>query len=397
MIPRRKAHTCPGEFAEIARLCRSVDTYDETVVAEWERAMAAYVGVAHGASVNSGRRGMTLILEHLGVGVDDEVIVPAYTLKDLIPLIQELGAHVVPADIDPETLTISPDTIRARLSRRTKAILALHAFGAPCAIEEIVALGNCSGVPVVEDCAHSLGATVRGRQTGSFGRAGFFSFETTKPINTFGGGMVVSDDTSLIEHIRKVTRSDAPDRQLLRKKVRATRLERGMFATGMAFPFLCFLATPGFKQTIARIYRRVQHAPPNHVRYSPIQARLGLSKLATLDRRIESRRRKAELLRGLLRPEVRPQRLLDGSASSWYFLVVVLPGTAAAVRNRLLARGIDAGIEDEIADNCAALLGFRDCPNTERIYRRAIALPLYEDLPEEKVRRVAKTLNGLIS
>jgi len=397
VIPRRKAYTYPGESADLEEWCRAASDRDPQTIAQWEKAVADFVGVPHAAAVNSGRRGMTLVFKHLGIGSDDEVIVPAYTLKDLIPLIQNLGARVVPADIDPETLNVTAETVAGRITPKTKAILALHAFGSPCSIEAIVGVAEPRGIPVVEDCAHSLGASVHGRQTGSFGCAGFFSFEMTKPINTFGGGMVVSSDQRLIDGIHQETANDVLDLSPLRKKIGATRTEEKLFAWGLAFPMLYFLSSPRWKGLVSRIYRRFRHAPPENIRYTSIQAELGLRKLPGLPERLRERRAKVELFRSLLAPEIRTQRVEVGCESTWYFLVAILPCPAAEARRRMLYRGVDAAVEDEIVDNCAALLGYGDCPVVTDIYRRAMALPLYDGISDEAIRKTARVVNKVVS
>jgi len=397
VIPRRWVQMDPGELAGVARGLHAEGVPDEGIVAQWEETLAQYVGVPYAAAVNSGRRGMALIFDHLGLGAGDEVIIPAYTLGDLVPLIQAFGAKVVCADTDPGTLNLTPETVEARMTPRTKAILVLHAFGAPCAIERIAASGARHGIPVIEDCAHSLGATSQGKQTGSFGYAAFFSFETTKPVNTFGGGMVVTRDAALIQHIRQKTAKDAHDLSSVSQKLRATRTEQRLFITRLGFPFLYLLATPSLKGLMNRVYRSVgQHAPPSTVRYSPVQAQLGLRKIATLPERIELRKHRAERLRSLLKPTIRTQQLEEGTESTWYFFVATLPRPVAPIRKKLLLRGIDAGVENEIADDCAALLGYADCPNVARVFSHAIALPMYDGIPEKSLARVARALNALV-
>ena len=394
MIPRRKAYMYPGERRDIAKWRREGPAAE--TVATLERAVADNVGVPGAAAVSSGRLGMTLILEHIGVDSGDEVIIPAYTLKDLVPLIQALGARVVPADVDPETFAMSPDAVAERVTPRTKAIIALHPFGLPCAIRPIVSMAERRGIPVIEDCAHSLGATVQGHQTGSFGYAGFFSFETTKPVNTFGGGMVVSQDMRLLDRVREHNAAGANNADPFLGKVRAVRLERFMFSTRLAFLPLYLLASPSLKGLVERLYRSALHAPPATIRYAPIQAELGLRKLNTLAGRIRDRAEKAALLRELLDTRVRAQRIAQGCEPAWYFFVALLPCTPVRVRKRLLLRGIDAGIEDEVADDCAALLEHIDCPNARGIYSHAIALPLYEGITERAIRKTARVLNSLL-
>ena len=384
----------PNESGEITRLSRQAQPPGDEVVVEWEEALAAYVGVGEAAVVNSGRRAMTLILEHLSLGEGHEVIIPAYTLKDLVPLIQRTGAKVVPADIDPETFGILPEAVEERITPSTKAIIALHPFGVPCAIEQVVAIADQRGIPLVEDCAHSLGATAGGRQTGSYGYAGFLSFETTKPVNTFGGGAVCTSVSDLARYVREKTASDAQDFGPMLKKMRNVRLERLLFSSGLAFPFLCLLASPRWKARAERLYRRMGASPPKNIRYSGVQASTGLDKLASLSERIQRRAEKAELLCSMLKPGIRVQRTPEGCAPTWYFFVAILPGPAAPIRKKLLMRGIDAAVEDEIADDCAALLDYRDCPNMADLFRRAIALPMYEDISEAEIARVADALNA---
>lgn len=396
MIPRRKAHIYPGEFADINQPWQANYGDNVDVIALWEKTVALYVGMPCAAVVNSGRRGMRLTLKHLGIGPDDEVIISAYTLKDLIYLIQDMGAKVVPADIDSQTYNVPSEAIAQRITPRTKAILALHAFGSPCAIESIMTLAERHGIPVIEDCAHSLGSTVWQRQTGSFGYASFFSFETIKPVNTFGGGMVVSRDVKLIEDIHSDTAKDIFDLGPLRKKVNATRMEEMLFSTGFGCPLLYLLASPRWKGYVNGLYRKFQHAPPPNVRYSSIQAELGLKKIQSLKERINFRKEKACLLRSLLKPEIRTQFIEKGCESTWYFFVVILPVPALEVRRKLLLHGIDAGIEDEITDNCARRLGYNDCPKVNSIYSRAMALPLYERISDREIYKIARVLNKIV-
>ena len=385
-----------GELAEIRRACRDPGAGPGDAVRRWERAVADYVGVPYAAAVSSGRVGMTLILKRLGVGPGDEVIIPAYTLGELIPLIEGLGARATPADIDERTLNISPEAVRRRLNARTRAVLALHAFGTPCEIEEITRMAGGRGVAVVEDCAHSLGASVGRKRTGSFGDAAFFSFETIKPVNTWGGGMVVSRDSGLIESVREATSGDVVDAGPLRKKARAIAMERLMFATGLAFPPLWLLAQPRCARLMNRLYRRFQRATPGGVRYLPVQAEIGLRKLPRLDERIADRERKARLFRSLLKPGIQAQIVPSNCHTTLFFFVATLPHEAAEVRRKLLLRGIDAGVGEEIADDCAAAIGYDDCPNARRVFSRAIALPFYDGIPDSVINRVARTLNSLV-
>ncbi len=396
MIPRHWAHTLPEDWADLRRAVRTRDAGDPALIAQWEATVAEVAGTPHAAAVSSGRRGMALIFQHLGIGPEDEVIVPAYTLADLIPLIEALGARAVPADIDLDTFNLLPAAVAQRITAKTRAILALHAFGAPCAIDRILEIAQPARIPVIEDCAHALGATLGDRKVGAFGRAAFFSFEPTKPVNTFGGGMVTSSDAALIAAVREKMASGDASLNAVQKKANAVRMEQWMFQTRIIFPFLLALTIPGMRELAAAAYRRVQPPPRPTGRYLPVQAAIGLRKIATLQDRIQTRNRHAHHLSALLKPDIRPQRVLEGAMSTYYFFVVLLPCPAAPVRRRLLLRGIDAAVGHEIADDCAAIIGAADCPNAAHVFRHAVALPMYEGLSEAELARIAKVLNAAV-
>ncbi len=392
LLPRRSAHLLADEWEKIR--CWNQDTPDKdtAIIREWENAVAAHVAVPAAAAVNSGRSGMTQILKHIGITSGDEVIVPAYTLKDLIPLIQHLGATVVPADADPSTLNVTGETVAARITERTKAVIILHTFGAPAPMQEILAVTKPADIPVIEDCAHALGATLCGNQVGSFGYAAFFSFEMTKPINTYGGGMVVSRDTTLIDAIRAEEEQKPFDLSGVMQKTKATQREMFLMRTGLALPLLLMMTGGKTKALISAAYRQSQHVPAASVRYSPVQARLGLEKLAGLDARLQYRQELAAAYTNTLPDGVQLQSTLKDALPTWYFCTALLPTPAAPIRTKLLLHGIDAAIKDEIADDCGALLERSDCPAAHHIFEHTIALPMSDVYRIQDVQRVTKVL-----
>jgi perosamine synthetase len=392
LMPRRFPHTLTDEAAIMADTASAPGA----VLQEWEQAIARCAGTRHAVGLNSGRQGMTLILKHLGIGAGDEVIVPAYTLGALIPLVQALGAVAVPADVDLRTMNVTAASVAGRMTDKTKAVIVLHTFGAPAPVDEIARLAESKGVAVVEDCAHSLGATLHGRATGSFGYAGFYSFEITKPVNTYGGGMVVSDNPELVDYIRDEIATLPADYTGLAGKVKAARTERLMMTTGAAWPVLYMLSHPLTRNTLAALYRSRQTVPSSGAAYTPVQARLGLRKLESLDQRVAWRNRLAEKYRFALRPEVQIQDVMPGARSTWYFLVAVLPVPAADVRLGLLRRGIDCAVGEEVADDTATPLGYHDCPNAAHLQKHAVALPMFDAMTEAQVARVARSLNAVL-
>jgi perosamine synthetase len=396
LIPRRWADTYPGEWDDIQAWAKGELRLAEDIVAQFENAVAEYTGAPQAAAISSGRAGMRIILKHLGIGPGDEVIVPAYTLAALLPLIQALEATPVAADVDLRTMNLTAATIERALSPRTRAILLLHAFGNPAPMDSILALAQDRGIHVVEDCAHALGATCAGQQVGTFGYAGFYSFEPTKPVNTYGGGMVVSSDPDLIAKVRAHNAAQAEQMEGFLSKAQAVEREQSLFRSGLAWPLLTCLALPGIRTPLEWLYRKRQGVPSGQASYSRLQAHLGLRKLATLTDRLKHRAHLVALYRSQLGPDLPLQRQEEQAISTWYFATVTLPGRAGRRRLALLARGVDTAVEAEVMDDCAALLGQDDCPVAADLFRRNLVLPLFDSMTESQVTRVARSVRSVL-
>jgi perosamine synthetase len=171
----------------------------------FEERFAATVGTRHAIALNSATAALHLALEALGVGPDDEVIVPTWTFAASGEVVTYRGARPVLVDVDARTLNATPEAILAAVTPRTRAVIAVHIAGLPVEIERLVGLLEPRGIAIVEDAAHAfpsrIGGTT-GRYAGTFGRAGAFSFYATKTITTGEGGMLVTDDDAIAERAR---------------------------------------------------------------------------------------------------------------------------------------------------------------------------------------------------
>ena len=171
----------------------------------FESAVAEYLGAKHAIGLNSGTDALILGLEALGVGPGDEVVTTAFSFFATSEAVLRLGATPVFVDIDPVTLNMDPDLAAAAMTERTKVLLPVHMFGLPARVEELRAIANRNGVHLLEDCAQSFGARVGGRQTGTFGAVGAFSFYPTKNLGAYGdAGMVTVEDDALAVRIRSL-------------------------------------------------------------------------------------------------------------------------------------------------------------------------------------------------
>lgn len=174
-------------------------------VAAFETELARYLGVREVVAVNSGTSALHAALLCAGVGRGDEVITVAHTWISTVWAISYAGAKPVLLDVDPLTCGLDPRQVERAMSPRTRAILPVHLYGHPVDLDPILELGARHGVPVIEDCAQSVGARYKGRQTGTFGRVNATSFYPGKNLGAFGeGGAVMTDDAALAARARRL-------------------------------------------------------------------------------------------------------------------------------------------------------------------------------------------------
>src|SRR4051794_26509624 len=178
-----------------------------------EEDLAALAGVRYALGLHGGgSAALWITLVSLGVGAGDEVIVPGFTYVASISAIVYTGATPVLAEID-QTFDLDPADVEAKITPRTAAILVVHMLGAPARLNELKAIADRHGIPLVEDCAQAFGATYEGRGVGSIGTAGTFSFNEYKTITCGDGGMIVTDDKELYERAFAMhDQGHAPDR-----------------------------------------------------------------------------------------------------------------------------------------------------------------------------------------
>jgi dTDP-4-amino-4,6-dideoxygalactose transaminase len=164
-------------------------------VKQFEEVFAGYCGRKFGVGLNSGTDALFLGLLSLGIGKDDEVIVPAFTYIASALAVSYTGAKVVFADIDEETYDIDARKLKSLITKKTRAIMPVHLYGQPADMEELLALAKEHDLKVVEDTAQAHGAEYKGKRAGSLGDIGCFSFYPTKNLGAFGdGGMVTTDN-----------------------------------------------------------------------------------------------------------------------------------------------------------------------------------------------------------
>lgn len=168
-------------------------------IAQFEKSFADYVGIRHALGVCNGTVAVHLALLALGIGPGDEVIVPTFTYIASVNPIKMVGATPVFADSRRNTWQVDAESVRSKITPRTKAIVVVHLYGLPAEMDAIMSLAREHGLKVVEDCAEAIGSRIAGRHVGTFGDIATFSFFGNKTITTGEGGMVVTQDPALAD------------------------------------------------------------------------------------------------------------------------------------------------------------------------------------------------------
>jgi dTDP-4-amino-4,6-dideoxygalactose transaminase len=189
----------------LKEICDSTSFAQGPATADFEAKFAAYCGVDHCVSVNSGTSALHLALRCLDVGPGDEVVTVSMTFIATAWAISYVGATPVFVDIDPVRRTLNPDKLEAAITSRTKAIIPVHLYGMPADMDRIMAIAERHGLPVIEDAAQAHGARYRGRRVGEFGQIASFSFYPGKNLGAYGeGGALITNDASLARRARSL-------------------------------------------------------------------------------------------------------------------------------------------------------------------------------------------------
>lgn len=326
-------------------------------VLELEKKIAEYHGVTEAVGVASGTDALHLSIEALGIGEGDEVITTPFTFFATAEAILYTGATPVFVDIEPETMNIDPGKIEAAVTKRTKAVLPVHIFGHPADMKKIASVAKKHKLKIIEDCAQSFGASVHGKRTGSLGDAGCFSFYPSKNLGSFGdGGMVVLNDPSVAADIRKLRNHGS----------------KGSYRH----------ESVGFNS-----------------RLDEIQAGVLLVKMKRIDAYNNKRRQKAALYGELLsakveRPVERP------GCTHVYHQYTIRSSRRDEIQMRLRENNISSVVYYPTPlhiQEAVNFLGYRkgDFPVAEETSERVLSLPMYPELEETSIARIADIINNV--
>ncbi len=347
----------------------------------FEAMVARRAGCEIGVATSSGTSALQLMLLGLGIGPGDEVITTPLSFIASANPILHVGALPVFVDVCPKTLNADPAAIEAAITPKTRAIMAVEAFGNPAYMDQYAQIAAKHEIILLEDSCEALGSRHAGRPCGSFGRAGAFGFYPNKQITTGEGGMLVTDDSALAEVVKSL-RNQGRD----------------------SFP-----TTEGVGEG-PRLGAWLQHHRIGfNYRMSEVTAAIGIGQMQRFDEIIERRQRVASLyIERLAGNEhiVLPTVLPDSEPSWFVFVIRLAAGYTAEERDRIIAglRNHDIGAAPYFP--CIHLqppyrerFGFREgtFPVAESISGRTIALPFFGGMTAREVDLVGQTLDVMLS
>ncbi len=319
----------------------------------FEKEFSAFIGVRYGVGVSNGTTGLTLALLALGIGKGDEVITPVNSFIATALAITRTGATPVFVDCDPDTYQMNVSQIKNKITKKTKAILPVHLYGAPCKIDVLKKIAKNNKLYLVEDACQAHGAIYKGKKLGSFGDLGIFSFYPGKNLGAYGdGGIVVTNKKSLYEKLRSL-RNYGQSKKYFHKELGVNS------------------------------------------RLDEIQAAILRVKLKYLNRWNTKRIAIADMYKKQLK-EYKTQVILKGGKSNWHLLIIEI-GNRDGLQKHLLKNGISTIIHYPLPihlQDAYKHYGYKkgDFPIAEALANRILSLPIYPELKEEEIFYIAKTI-----
>ncbi len=353
LIPAARPLIGDEEREAVDRVLRSGMVAQGPEVAAFEDEFAAVVGGRRCVAVNSGTSALHLAFLAGGIGPGDEVIVPSFTFAATANSVALTGATPVFADIEPDHFNLDPDAVAAAITPRTRAIMPVHLYGHPAAMDRFSDLAEQRDLLLFEDAAQAHAASLHGRPVGSWSLAGSFSFYPTKNMTSGEGGMVTTASDELARTV-----------QLLRNQGMEKRYENEVV---------------GF-----------------NARMTDLHAAIGRVQLRQLAGWTKQRQANAAFLDENLDGVVVPP-VADGAVHVYHQYTVRVPGhDRDAFAAELAARGVGSGVYYPIPNHRLPSFGLAlDLPETERAAREVLSLPVHPALSEAELETVVTVVNAV--
>jgi dTDP-4-amino-4,6-dideoxygalactose transaminase len=382
---------------------------DAAEVAAFEAQFAAFIGSKYAVMVPSARYAFYLLLEAMGIGEGDEVVIPSLTYFAIPAIGVVRGVKPVFADVGLRSHVLDPEAFEAAITPKTKAVVPTHLYGTPCDMDAINTIAKKHGVAVIEDCAQSTGARYKGARVGSLGKAAYYTFGLTKNITTLSGAMITTNDSSIAEHVRTTISSTTPA-DMRRNAKEAAVGTAMMFAT---HPYLY----PWTLHPVIRLGNLFGKDPIHEpfgepeVRYEKLPGSFAHSRPRAIQ--AEVGKLQLERIEALNGARIRNGRWLDEhlahveevvlpdypvGAEPIYMSFVIHHPRRDALMEALRKRGVDTtvGYMNDCSDHPLFPEYRRPSPNAARIKAEQVHLPVHPRMDSRDLKHLAESLRASV-
>ena len=342
MIPHSRPFLDEEDHRSVLDVLKSGQIVQGEMVAAFEKAFCREMDLPGAVAVSSGTAALHLALLSLGIQKGDEVILPSFVCSAPLNAIRYTGAEPVIADVDRHTFNIDVHDLKRRITPKTRAVIVPHMFGLPADVDDIKSFG----IPVIEDCAQSLGSRYKGAYTGSFGDLSIFSFYATKMIATGEGGMVLSNNESLTEIIRDFRDYDEKENYNVRYNYKMT----------------------------------------------DIQAALGISQLNKLSFFIEKRKNIADIYHHECKNCGFETPVVPSGADHIYYRYVLLLDHVDQFIHKMTTEGV--ACRRPVFKPLHRYLSLSGYETTDWLWERAVSIPIYPSLADNEISKIIEAVKS---
>ncbi|MFA6064967.1 MAG: DegT/DnrJ/EryC1/StrS aminotransferase family protein [archaeon] len=366
-------------------------------VSDLEEAFAKFYGTKYAFATASGRQAMELALRSFNLKEGDEIIFPTLTFYVLPSIVKELG--FIPVFVNcKEDFNIDIEELKTKITPRTKVIIATHIFGKGCQIDSIMKIAHSNEIKVIEDCAHIQGTTYKNKLLGTFGDAAFFSFQNRKPINAFGGGMLITNNKQIHSISKDIISKQNNSRLAIVPRFLLNYFELLMTSRYFyTFPILWWKSKT-YGKFVSDIYQKVHHKNVDkRKRFSRLQARIALEQFNAVEKTNEKRFNLAKDYSNNLAgvKDFTLPRISKGDNS--FYSLVALSKHADKLGKDLFSKGIDVGTGEIVLRNCGKMYDPKgNYKKTEAILQHLVELPMYQQLSKKDIQKICFTIKEVL-
>jgi len=402
IVRGRFSHSVKDDLLALTFAC--FRTPNKNVLVQYEEIMAHYVRVRHCASFSLARTALWALLVSLNYPKGTRILMPSISIKAMVDVIEELGLEPVFVDVDLKSGCVDLDSLRRSLALQPKIILLTYLFGVVPNMDELMQILRSASIFIIEDFSQCLNGEFQGQKIGTFGDASILSTSSIKTLDTYGGGLLFTNNTQLFVQIQSI-RNSLPETKRLRvvRKILVSFIKNVLTSTFIfyaIFPLIwvsTIFGTEAFSRFVGkRSASRLEEFPLAWLeKLSPIQAHFGLSyvkRVRTLDVSragiVHQYSQKVEFV-GSKSPS---------NAKSVFWQCVVIAKNPSTFRKSLVSQNIDSARTSLTLLSVLPEYGWDyriNTPNALKLYTQGVYVPCYSSLDKRSIRRIAGVLEQL--